>query len=302
MVFWRWCSPSYLTEEREDFPKCHVSFFELNRRCCFCFWLICGVWFTSCSWRSEFCPGDDLWPEVLPVDVGENARHNTSESWASIFTSSSRKSRLKILNTHTQKHVSRSFYLCEDHVLFHSIRPCRVSYCRFPQRSPAARCCPSGLIPSTLIPVFPSAPADSPLSPSACRCCVFSPTYKILSRSWKTHRKWFMPTNKTRELLQAFCRLVLVHLFTCTLVCCWSYVAVEVSVCGGRVSVPQSDGVIRRTGEEGGWRQTGLRRIRQLRIHLKRKNTNRFTTTPEYIYSTHTSIYQYWTNLHILEV
>lgn len=94
-----------------------------------------------------------------------------------------------------------------------------------------------------------------------------------------------MPTNKTRELLQAFCRLVLVHLFTCTLVCCWSYVAVEVSVCGGRVSVPQSDGVIRRTGEEGGWRQTGLRRIRQLRIHLKRKNTNRFTTTPEYIYT-----------------
>lgn len=193
-------------------------------------------------------------------------------------------------HTHTQKHVSRSFYLCEDHVLFHSIRPCRVSYCRFPQRSPAARCCPSGVIPSTLIPVFPSAPADSPLSPSACRCCVFSPTYKILSRSWKTHRKWFMPTNKTRELLQAFCRLVLVHLFTCTLVCCWSYVAVEVSVCGGRVSVPQSDGVIRRTGEEGGWRQTGLRRIRQLRIHLKRKNTNRFTTTPEYIY-THTQVY-----------
>lgn len=40
-----------------------------------------------------------------------------------------------------------------------------------------------------------------------------------------------------------------------------SHVAVEVSVCGGRVGVPQSDGVIRRAGEEGGRRQTSLRRI-----------------------------------------
>lgn len=40
-----------------------------------------------------------------------------------------------------------------------------------------------------------------------------------------------------------------------------SHVAVEVSVRGGRVGVPQSDGVIRRAGEEGGRRQTGLRRI-----------------------------------------
>lgn len=38
--------------------------------------------------------------------------------------------------------------------------------------------------------------------------------------------------------------------------------------CGG-VSVPQSDGVIRRAGEEGGRRQTSLRHIGQLRIHLK---------------------------------
>lgn len=47
---------------------------------------------------------------------------------------------------------------------------------------------------------------------------------------------------------------------------------------GGGVSVPQSDGVIRRTGEEGGRRQTGLRRIRQLRIHLKTDNRKWFTT------------------------
>lgn len=40
-----------------------------------------------------------------------------------------------------------------------------------------------------------------------------------------------------------------------------SHVAVEVSVCGGQVGVPQSDGVIRRAGEEGGRRQTRLRRI-----------------------------------------
>lgn len=131
----------------------------------------------------------DFWPEVLPVDMGENARHNTSESWASIFTSSSRKSRLKILNTHTDAHTRTS---AGDDVMVMIINISLLivktwgSYCRFPQRSPAARCCPSGLIPSTLIPAFPSAPAISPLSPSACRCCVFSPTYKILSRSWYT--------------------------------------------------------------------------------------------------------------------
>lgn len=47
---------------------------------------------------------------------------------------------------------------------------------------------------------------------------------------------------------------------------------------GGGVDVPQSDGVIGRTGEEGGRRQTGLRRVRQLWIHLRR-NRKWFTST-----------------------
>lgn len=51
----------------------------------------------------ECCPGDDLWPAVVPVEEGENSRHNTSESWASIFISSSRNSKPKILNTETHR-------------------------------------------------------------------------------------------------------------------------------------------------------------------------------------------------------
>lgn len=51
--------------------------------------------------------GFDPWPQVLPLDMGENSRHNTSESWASIFTSSSRNSKPKILNTQKQKRGKR---------------------------------------------------------------------------------------------------------------------------------------------------------------------------------------------------
>lgn len=48
-----------------------------------------------------------------------------------------------------------------------------------------------------------------------------------------------------------------------------TYVAVEVPLTGGGVVVPQSDGIVRRAGEKGGWRQTRLRQIQQLRINLK---------------------------------
>lgn len=100
-----------------------------------------------------------------------------------------------------------------------TVFPQCISYCRFPQRSPAARCCPSGLIPSTLIPAFPSAATDSPLSPSACRCCVFSPTYKILCRSWETCRKWFRLTKQRK--IEWFSVFVLLASHCCRSFCVW---------------------------------------------------------------------------------
>lgn len=112
---------------------------------------------------------------------------------------------------------------------------------------------------STLIPAFPSPPAASP---SACRCCVFSPTYKILSRSWVQTGSHQRRTNKE-------CTLALLLR--------QAHIAVEVCVCAGGVGVPQSDGVIGRAGEEGRWRQAGLRRLRQLRVHL-----NKVQRDPDY--------------------
>lgn len=50
-----------------------------------------------------------------------------------------------------------------------------------------------------------------------------------------------------------------------------THVAVEVPVPGEGFGVPQPDGVVGGAGEEGRWRQTGPRGVRQLRIHLRRR-------------------------------
>lgn len=115
----------------------------------------------------------------LPVSVGEKARHKTSESWASIFCSSSINCKPKILKKWQliQLMFIYDLVLCVDP---------SFSHLRFPLRSPAAKRWPSGLIPSTLIPDLPSWHAPSAFSASALRYCVSSSTYTILTMSWNT--------------------------------------------------------------------------------------------------------------------
>lgn len=62
----------------------------------------------------------------------------------------------------------------------------KTPYLKFPLRSPAARCWPSGLISSTLMPDLPSWLVPSAFSASAFRYWVSSSTYTILFRSCGT--------------------------------------------------------------------------------------------------------------------
>lgn len=185
---------------------------------------------------------------------------------------------------------------------------------RFPLRSPAARCCPSGLMPSTLIPAFPSAPAASPRSPSACRCWLWPPTYTILSRSLKNERYSIKTQIDLRDTKDISCDTgnrmnLMLHRITTTQIplqtyepfpspvltkratlmvisvgdadsqtsCShFSYIAVQVSGAGGQVGVPESDGVVWGTGEERGRWQAGLGGIWLLRIDLEKQNVLRW--------------------------